>query len=74
MPSASKTGFARFASYSSLAIALPASTFVGYLVGHWLDEYLGTKWLTIVFLILGTVGGFVQLIRQILRDSRDKDA
>jgi F0F1-type ATP synthase assembly protein I len=72
--SAKKTGIARFAEYSSLALALPASTLVGYLIGHWLDRSFGTKWLTIVFLILGTVGGFTQLIRQILRDSRDDDA
>ena len=30
-----------------------------------------TTWLRIVFLILGSVGGFVALIRQIMRDSRD---
>lgn len=66
-----KTGAAKAAQYSSLALMLPASTFVGYLVGHWLDGKFGTTWLTVLFLILGSVGGFVQLIRQILRDSSD---
>ena len=50
---------------------LPVSTFAGYLIGYWLDRALGTAWLRIVFLILGSVGGFVALIRQIMRDSRD---
>lgn len=64
----------RAAEYTSLAFILPASTFVGYLIGYWLDRKFGTTWLQIVFLILGSVAGFVQLIRQIMRDSRDDGA
>ena len=74
MPSQKKTGVARYAEYSALALALPASTLVGYFVGHWLDRSVGTTWLTITFLILGTAGGFLTLIRRILRDSSDEDA
>ena len=66
-----KTTAARFAEYTSLAFLLPVSTFVGYLVGHYLDKAFGTTWLQIVFLILGSVAGFVTLIRQIMRDSND---
>jgi F0F1-type ATP synthase assembly protein I len=66
-----KTPAARYAEYSGLALLLPVSTFVGYLIGYWLDKAFGTTWLRIVFLILGSVGGFVTLIRQIMRDSRD---
>ena len=50
---------------------LPASTLVGYAIGYALDKWLGTSWLYILFLILGSVAGFYQLIRQILRDSGD---
>ncbi|MGA3096351.1 MAG: AtpZ/AtpI family protein [Bryobacteraceae bacterium] len=66
-----KTPAARYAEYSGLALLLPVSTFVGYLIGYWLDRAFGVTWLRIVFLILGSVGGFVTLIRQIMRDSRD---
>ena len=66
-----KTPAARYAEYSGLALLLPVSTFIGYLIGYWLDKAFGTTWLRIVFLILGSVGGFVTLIRQIMRDSRD---
>ena len=66
-----KTPAARYAEYSGLALLLPASTFAGYLIGYWLDRAFGTTWLRIVFLILGSAGGFVTLIRQIMRDSRD---
>ena len=66
-----KSAAARAAEYSSLALVLPVSTFVGYGIGYYLDKAFGTQWLSILFLILGSVGGFVQLIRQIMKDSRD---
>jgi len=43
------------------------------LLGHLLDKGLGTGYLNIVGLLLGIVGGFVQLIRQVLRDTHDND-
>jgi ATP synthase protein I len=66
-----KTAAARYAEYSALALLLPASTFVGYVVGSYLDKAFHTTWLTVLFLILGSAAGFVALIRQILKDSRD---
>ena len=57
--------------YTSLAFLLPAATFVGYILGYLLDKAFHTHFLYIVFLILGIVAGFVQLIRQIQRDTRD---
>lgn len=69
-----KTLAAKAAEYSSLALVLPVSTFVGYGIGYWLDKRFGTTWLSILFLILGSVAGFVTLIRQIMRDSRDDGA
>jgi ATP synthase protein I len=56
------------ARYISIASLLPASTFVGYFIGYGLDRWLGTHYLNIVFLILGIVAGFVQLIRQLMTD------
>jgi F0F1-type ATP synthase assembly protein I len=57
--------------YTSLAFLLPLSTMVGYAIGYLLDKAFGTHWLYIPFLILGTVAGFVQLLRTLLRDTRD---
>jgi F0F1-type ATP synthase assembly protein I len=74
VPLRNKTFAQRAAEYSSLALVLPVSTFAGYLIGHWLDGLFGTTWLRIALLMLGSVGGFIQLIRQIMRDSRDDDA
>ena len=57
--------------YTSLAFLLPVSTMVGYAIGYLLDKAFGTHWLYIPFLILGTVSGFVQILRTLLRDTRD---
>ena len=66
-----KTAAARYAQFSGLALLLPASTFVGYVIGYYLDRAFGTTWLKIVFLLLGSVAGFVTLIREIMRESHD---
>jgi F0F1-type ATP synthase assembly protein I len=55
--------------YTSLALLLPISTFVGYLMGYGLDHLFHTSWLRWVFLALGTIAGFISLLREL-----DKDA
>jgi F0F1-type ATP synthase assembly protein I len=57
--------------YTSLAFLLPVSTAVGYGVGYLLDRSLGTHFLTWIFLLFGIAGGFIQLIRQVLKDTKD---
>ena len=58
--------------YTAIATMLPASIFAGYLIGTFLDKWLGTGYLKIVFLLLGVVGGFGQLIRELMRHSGNK--
>jgi F0F1-type ATP synthase assembly protein I len=55
--------------YVSMALILPISTFVGYAMGYGLDLLFHTAWLRYVFLVLGTISGFISLIRDL-----DKDA
>ncbi len=62
-----KSGMNVFARYLSLAILLPASSMVGYAMGYGLDYLFGTHVLRIVFLLLGTAGGFIEFIRQLTR-------
>jgi F0F1-type ATP synthase assembly protein I len=62
---------AMVSEYSALAFLLPTSTFVGYAIGYMLDKAFGTHYLYLVFLIVGIAAGFVQLIRQLMRDTRD---
>jgi F0F1-type ATP synthase assembly protein I len=59
--------------YTSLAFMLPAATLVGYAIGYLLDRAFHTHFLYLVFLVLGIVAGFVQLVRQVNADTRNDD-
>jgi F0F1-type ATP synthase assembly protein I len=54
--------------YTSLALLLPIATFVGYLMGYGLDYLFHTHWLRFVFLGLGTIAGFLSLLRELDKD------
>jgi len=60
--------------YAALALMLPIATLVGYGIGYLLDHFFHTSFLRVVFLILGVVSGFVQVIRQLTRESRNDGA
>jgi F0F1-type ATP synthase assembly protein I len=62
-----KSGMATVARYLSVGMMLPISSMVGYGIGYELDLHLGTHWLRITLMLLCTVGGFIQLIREISR-------
>ena len=51
--------------YLELAVLLPISTMVGYGMGYGLDRLFGTHFLYIIFMVLGTIAGIVQLIREL---------
>lgn len=55
--------------YTSLAFVLPACVLVGYLIGYLLDRLFGTSFFYIVFLLVGIAAGFLELIREVQRDS-----
>jgi F0F1-type ATP synthase assembly protein I len=59
--------------YTSLAFLLPVCTAVGYVIGYLLDREFGTTWMRFAGVVLGTASGMVQLVRQLMRDSRDTD-
>ena len=56
--------------YLNLALLLPISTFVGFLMGYGLDLLFHTAWVRYVFLLLGSVAGFIGLIRQLNEDTK----
>ena len=55
--------------YSSMAMILPAGAAVGFVVGYLLDKWFGTSFLRIVLLILGIIGGLVDVLRTLLKDT-----
>ncbi len=58
---------AQLSQYLGLAMIVPSCVFVGYAIGYGLDNWLNTGYLKTVFLLVGVVAGFVQLIRDVLR-------
>jgi F0F1-type ATP synthase assembly protein I len=50
-------------SMIQLAIALPVGCVVGWLIGAWLDKHFHQNWIGIVGIILGAIGGFIQIFQ-----------
>ena len=48
-------------SMIQLAIALPAGCLIGWLLGSWADRHFHQNWLGILGIILGAIGGFIQI-------------
>jgi F0F1-type ATP synthase assembly protein I len=57
--------------YSNLGFVLPAAIIVGLLIGHLLDRWLKTSWITLAGLFVGCIAGFAELIRGIIQSSKD---
>ena len=56
------------AEYSSIIFILPSTVVGGYFLGNWLDGRLGTSpWLTVAFVLAGSIAGFVEVFRILLR-------
>jgi len=61
---ADKPLFKQFLQASTVGLNLVLSTFIGLAMGYGLDRLFRTSpWLTIIFLILGIISGFRDLIR-----------
>jgi len=58
--------------YLGLAFMMPCCTFVGYVMGHYLDKAFGTHILTLIFLLFGIAAGFVELFRELKPDDDGK--
>ena len=69
-PSPGKSAWQQVGRYMGLGMMLPASTVAGLLIGYGLDYLFHTTFLRIVFVVLGTLAGFVQLIRELTRETK----
>ena len=70
-PEQKKNVWLLVARYSHVGFILPACVFVGLLIGSALDKWLGTKSLMLVGIIFGSIAGFVELIRVMMKASRE---
>jgi F0F1-type ATP synthase assembly protein I len=57
--------------YSNLGFVLPAAVVAGLVIGHLLDRWLKTSWITLVGLLVGCVAGFAELIRGIAKAGKE---
>jgi ATP synthase protein I len=57
-----------FGKYVNLALLLPLSAFVGYLIGYGIDHLFSTTWVRYVFLVLGILAGFFETYRVLTED------
>jgi ATP synthase protein I len=48
-------------SMLQVAIALPAGCLIGWLGGSWLDRHFHQEWISIAGIVLGAIGGFIQI-------------
>ncbi len=65
--------FKQLLEASSVGIQLVLSTFVGFAIGYYLDKFFGTfPWLTAIFLILGIIAGFYDLVRVARKENGSK--
>jgi F0F1-type ATP synthase assembly protein I len=70
-PEQKKNVWLLVAKYGHVGFILPACVVVGLLIGSALDKWLGTKSLMLVGIILGSIAGFVELIRVMMKASKD---
>jgi F0F1-type ATP synthase assembly protein I len=59
--------------YLALMSTVPAAIFAGYAIGAGLDHLFSTKFLKVVFVVLGTAAGFIPIVRDLSRDVSGND-
>ena len=63
--------YATAARYSAMAFSIPAGVVAGYFIGSFADGKAGTHYWYIVGVILGAIGGLVQIVRGLTSGSGD---
>ncbi len=56
-----------------IALVLPAAVFIGWIAGVALDHWLHKDWIYIVGLIVGSIAGLFEAVRQALGSGKDLD-
>jgi ATP synthase protein I len=69
-----RVSFQQLSSLLSIGMVFPISIVIGYGVGYYLDRWLGTTYLKVVFLLFGIASGFVSFFRSIAAEEREEKA
>jgi F0F1-type ATP synthase assembly protein I len=54
-----------------LALALPAGCLIGWGIGAWLDRHFHQGWISIAGIVVGAIGGFIQIFTTAARYLKD---
>ena len=65
--------FRQLGALLSAGMVFPVSIAIGYAMGYYLDRWLSTTFLKIVFLLFGMIAGFVSFFRTISSFDRTGD-
>lgn len=60
------------ARYMGMAFMIPMGAGAGWALGTFLDSKLKTTYWMFICLFLGVVGGFIQMIFEVMRDAKKK--
>ncbi len=60
-----RVSFQQLSSLIGVGLVFPISIVIGYGIGYYLDRWLGTTYLKVVFLLFGIASGFVSFFRSI---------
>jgi hypothetical protein len=71
--SAGLSGLIEAEKLMQIALLLPSSAFIGWLIGAWADSRLHTSWIGIAGIVFGGVSGLVYVVRLALASSRDSE-
>jgi ATP synthase protein I len=69
-----RVSFQQLSSLISVGMVFPISIVIGYGIGYYLDRWLGTTYLKVVFLLFGIASGFVSFFRSIAAAEREEKA
>jgi hypothetical protein len=58
------TSYAKAAAYMGLAFVTPISGWICYKIGQFLDQKMGTSWVSMVALMIGCAAGMYETYRQ----------
>ncbi len=68
MKKTAATGLKKMVALSSVALVLPSSIAVGFIIGYFLDRWLKTEpWMLLSWTVLGVISGLLNLYREITR-------
>jgi ATP synthase protein I len=69
-----RVSFQQLSSLIGVGMVFPISIVIGYGMGYYLDRWLGTTYLKVVFLLFGIASGFVSFFRSIAAAEREEKA